>query len=227
MEIHGHRDARGFEFCQKSSDAPVVIIGRIDIRHNGPIPISECINPHLGNDIGTSINIIPRKTIGQSVLHLKALVQRRSRSGLEHSNHGGYNSAFLYKIDLPLKNTWCITIEADDEPAHHLYPGVLNRFHIIKEIAVLVLIFMAFLKAGLVRRFDSNKNRIEPGPNHQANKFLVIREVDGSLRKKDASLFVSTPVDQCGQQFGLQVFFVSDKIIIHEKNAASPAAVIM
>ena len=46
------------EFFEKHFYTPIIMLGGIDMSHDGPVAVHELIEPHLGVNVGGAIHII-------------------------------------------------------------------------------------------------------------------------------------------------------------------------
>ena len=105
----------------------------------------------------------------------------------------------------------------------HLETGALELLDAFHQVTAFVLILAAFGQAAFVGRFDPDKHRVEPGLRHQIEQLWVIDQVDGDFGVERHASLALAPFDQRWQDFGLDLLLVTDKVIVHEKDALTPA----
>ena len=58
LKIDAAVNLRIAKFIQKYFYTPVIMLGRIDISHHGPVAVLELIEPHLGVNVGGAIHVV-------------------------------------------------------------------------------------------------------------------------------------------------------------------------
>ena len=195
----------------------------IDIVQDCFISFEQEFHVHLRYDIGRAVNIVTGSQAPQSTFFFHPFVQFSARWRLKQTYHGGDDAALLNKIYLSLKNRGAVGVETDNKAALNLQSRALNAFDAFDQVAIFILLFIAFRQAFLVRGLNADKYGVEPGFDHQMHQILVISKVDGCLGIEQEPLFAFLPVNQSRQQLVHQVFFVADKVVIDKKYMTAPA----
>ena len=99
----------------------------------------------------------------------QAFIQPCAKGSLKQPDHSRYDPAFLDKINLPLENRRRIVVKSHDKASLDLQTGSLYVFHVFNQVAVLILTFVAFGKASLIRRLNADKDLIKSCCDHQVH----------------------------------------------------------
>ena len=81
----------------------------------------------------------------------------------------------------------------------------------------------AFGQAVFVGRFDTDKHRVESGPGHESEQSRVVGQIDAHFCAEWHADSAFSPLDQRRQLLRLELLLVADKVVVHEKDALSPA----
>ena len=147
---------------------------RIQGAENLLVAVYQHIIVHSRDKIGREIRIVPRCLLQQPLLLFESLVELRARKSNEDADHGRNHAAFLDEPDLGVENRKRVAVETDYESSLHLKAGFLNLPDTGKEVAVLVLEFIAFNKALLMGGLDADEDNIKSCPDHHLHEVFMV-----------------------------------------------------
>jgi hypothetical protein len=99
----------------------------------------------------------------------------------------------------------------------------LDALDALDEVTTAVVELVTLCEAVFVRGLDADKDGVEPGLEHEVHELLVVGEVDGDLCVKGKTGLALAPLDEGGEYLLLEALLVADKIVVDEKDRATPA----
>jgi len=66
----------------------------------------------------------------------------------------------------------------------------------------------------------------KPAFDHHLHQCRIIGQIDRGLSVKRYFLTAFLPLDECGQEMGLEIDFVADKVVIHKKDGSTPSSIV-
>src|SRR5450631_1135157 len=75
--------------------------------------------------------------------------------------------------------------------------------------------------------FNADEHLFKTALDHQSHQFPIIGQVNGCFGVKVVGMVMLLhPVDECRKRLVLELAFVADEIVIHEKHTAPPPALV-
>jgi hypothetical protein len=124
---------------------------------------------------------------------------------------------------MALEDGGLVGVEADDEAGLDLDAGGLDAAHVGEEVTAGVLAFIAGGEGFGIGGFDADEEGIEASLGEELEEVGVIGDVDRSLGAEGEGAGVFLPLDEGGEEFGFEVVFVADEVIVDKKDGTIPA----
>ena len=209
---------------QKLPYPGIIILGGIDGIDDLLVSGHEAFIAHLRDEVHRKVRVVPGYCLHQPVLGDEAIIELCTAWCVQKADHGGSDPALLDELDHPFEDRCRILIKTYDKAGLHLKAEFLYFPYTGYQVAVPVRDLGAFVQTLFIRCFDADKDGDEPGRYHHVHKFLVIRQIDGSLgRKVEWVFFYLHPGDEWGQYLRLQLCLVADEVVIDEEDSAFPS----
>ena len=102
----------------------------------------------------------------------------------------------------------------------------MNTLYTFDQIAVFVLLFVAFTQTFLIRCFDPYKDRVKSGLNHHLHQLPVVGQIYRGFRIKIYPFFAFSPFNQRWQELCFEISLVAYEVVVYKKDLPTPSQVV-